>query len=130
MATQTKVSTSSTANKVEMAVGIGALAALAAGAYFLYGTKDGAKKRVKIKGWMLKAKGEVMEKLENLKNIDEASYNAIVNTVMKKYENMKDVQKPEVVALFMDIKKHWKNIKKHLGETKKTKPVAKKKLKK
>ena len=114
--------------KVEIAAGIGALAALAAGAYFLYGTKDGAKKRVKIKGWMLKAKGEVMEKLEMLKSVDEASYNAIVDGVMKKYEGMKDVQKLEVVALFMDIKKHWKNIKKHLGETKKTKPATRKKV--
>jgi hypothetical protein len=116
------------ANKVEMAVGIGALAALAAGAYFLYGTKDGAKKRVKIKGWMLKAKGEVMEKLEDLKDVDEASYNAVVDSVMKKYEGMKEAEKPEVIALFMDIKKHWKNIKKHLGDTKK--PVTKKKAKK
>jgi hypothetical protein len=58
-------------NGVAVAMGLGALAALSAGAYFLYGTKEGAKKRVKIKGWMLKAKGEVLEKMEALKDVNE-----------------------------------------------------------
>ena len=55
----------------EVGLGLGMLAALSAGAYYLYGTKEGVKKRLKIRGWMLKAKGEMMEKMENMKEFDE-----------------------------------------------------------
>ncbi len=50
-------------HKVAVGVGLGMLAAMSAGAYYLYGTKEGAKKRVKIRGWALKAKGEMLERL-------------------------------------------------------------------
>ncbi len=115
--------------KMEVALGVGALAALSAGAYFLYGTKEGAKRRVKIKGWMLKAKGEVLEKLETLKDVNEETYNNVVQGVLKKYTGLKNVEQAEVDALFRDIRSHWKNIKKHIGEAKKgkvTKKTAKK----
>lgn len=112
---------------VAMAVGLGALAALSAGAYFLYGTKEGAKKRVKIKGWMLKAKGEVLEKMEALKHVDEGTYNTILATVMKKYQGLKNVDQAEVESLLTDLKKHWKSIKKHLDEASKPKKVVAKK---
>ncbi len=119
-----------TSNVAGVVMGIGALAALSAGAYFLYGTKEGAKKRVKVKGWMLKAKGEVMEKMESLKEMNEDAYNEVVNTVMKKYTGLKNVDPKEVDALFADIKKHWKNIQKHVNEAKKVKMPAKKMVKK
>ena len=112
---------------VAVAVGLGALAALSAGAYFLYGTKEGAKKRVKIKGWMLKAKGEVLEKMESLKDVNEETYNNVLSSVMKKYEGLKNVDQGEVAELVTDLKKHWKNIKKHLDEATKPKKVAAKK---
>lgn len=119
-----------TETKIAVGVGIGMLAALSAGAYYLYGTKEGAKKRLKIRGWVLKAKGEVMEKLENLKEVNEEVYNTIVSSVMKKYQEVKSIDPAEVEALVLDLKKHWKNIKKHIvsgGAVKKHKPVAKKK---
>ncbi len=116
---------------VVMAMGLGALAALSAGAYFLYGTKEGAKKRVKIKGWMLKAKGEVLEKMEALKEVNEETYNKVLSTVMKKYEGLKNIDQAEVALLMTDLKKHWVNIKKHIdGATKAKKPAAKKVAKK
>ncbi|MCX6703197.1 MAG: hypothetical protein NTV02_00700 [Candidatus Zambryskibacteria bacterium] len=113
-------------NVVATAVGLGALAALSAGAYFLYGTKEGAKKRVKIKGWMLKAKGEVLEKMEALKDVNEEAYNKVVSTVMNKYEGLKNIDQSEVASLVTDLKKHWKNIKKHVDEATKVKKVVKK----
>ncbi len=112
---------------VAMAVGIGALAALSAGAYFLYGTKEGAKKRVKIKGWMLKAKGEVLEKMEALKEVNEETYNKVLSTVMKKYEGLKNIDQAEVALMMTDLKKHWSSIKKHIDvATKAKKPAARK----
>ncbi len=112
----------------KVAVGVGVMAALAAGAYYLYGTKEGAKKRVKIRGWVLKAKGEVMEKMEALKEVNEETYNAVISAVMKKYEGMKNMDQVEVAALVTDLKKHWKSIKSHLDTTHKAKgkSVAKK----
>ncbi len=97
-------------------MGLGILAASFAGAYYLYGTKDGAKKKEKIKGWMLKAKGEVLEKLENLKDVNEGTYNDLVSNVMKKYQGIKSIDKAELEKLGADLKKHWKNIKKHMDE--------------
>jgi hypothetical protein len=108
-----------------MIAGIGALAALSAGAYFLYGTKEGAKRRIKIKGWMLKAKGEVMEKLETLKEVNEEKYHDVVNMVMKKYQGLKNIDQKDVEELVTDFKKHWKNINASLSPKKKV--VAKKK---
>lgn len=115
---------------VGIGVGLGMLAALSAGAYYLYGTKEGAKKRLKIRGWMLKAKGEIMEKMEDLKEVNEEKYNALVETVMKKYHGLKNIDPKEVDEMVGDLKKHWKNIKRHLdaaGKPKiKNKSVAKK----
>ena len=50
-------------------LGAGLIAAAAAGAYFLLGTKEGQKKQKQIKGWMVKAKGEVMDKMEDMKEV-------------------------------------------------------------
>lgn len=105
--------------------GLGMLAALSAGAYYLYGTKEGSKKLVKIRGWVLKAKGEVMEKMENMKEVNEEKYNTLVENVMKKYKGVKSIDPKEVEALVSDLKKHWKNIKRHLNQT--SKPKAKRK---
>ena len=118
-------------SKVAVAVGVGMLAALSAGAYYLYGTKEGSKKRVKIRGWMLKAKGEVMDKMESMKEMNEDVYNNVVQTVMKKYEAVKNIDPKEVEELTADLKKHWKNIKKHIdAAAKETKTTGKKMVKK
>lgn len=105
-------------DKMVVGVGLGMIAALSAGAYYLYGTKEGAKKRVKIRGWMLKAKGEVMEKMESLKEVNEETYNALIQSVMKKYESLKNIDPIEVTELTNDMKKHWKNIKRHINVAK------------
>ena len=111
-------------------LGIGMLAALSAGAYYLYGTKEGAKRRLKIRGWMLKAKGEIMEKMESLKEVNEKNYNALVETVMKKYQGVKNIDPAEVKATVSDLKKHWKNIKRHIDAAGKPKSKRKSVVKK
>ena len=54
----------SPAEKVGLGIGLTAAAVAAAGAYFLYGSKDANKNRKTVKSWMLKAKAEVLEQLE------------------------------------------------------------------
>ena len=114
--------------KIAIGVGAGMLAALSAGAYYLYGTKDASKKRTKIRGWVLKAKGEMMEKLENLKEVNEEAYNSLISNVTKKYKGVKNIDPVEVESLISDFKKHWKNIKKDIDSANKTpKKIAPKK---
>lgn len=113
---------------VAVGVGLGMLTALSAGAYYLYGTKEGAKKRAQIRGWALKAKGEVLEKLEGLKEVNEETYNDVIARVMKKYQGLKSLDQDEVAKLVGEMKKYWKNIKGNLntsGANKKTRKVSK-----
>ncbi|MBI2577250.1 MAG: hypothetical protein HYV77_00190 [Candidatus Wildermuthbacteria bacterium] len=94
------------------AAGVGLAIAAAAGAYFLYGTKSGAKQRKKIHGWTLKAKGEVLEKLEQLKEINETAYQDIVDKVTQRYQAMKNIDPQELQAFVQDLKSSWKHIRK------------------
>ena len=105
----------STGSKVMVGAGIGALAlAGIAGGYFLYG-KDGAKNRKKIKSWGLKAKAEVLEKIEKAKDMSEADYHMIVDTVAKKYAQVKDMDQAELASFAKEMKGHWKSMKTHLA---------------
>lgn len=119
-----------TITNTEIAVGAGlALAAAAAGAYFLYG-KDAPKRRAQVRGWMLKAKGEVLEQLEKLPNLDESTYYGLIDTVSSKYAGLKNVDSAEMMALVKELRGGWKNIKKQLTPVKAAKKAAPKKASK
>ncbi|HEU0085992.1 MAG TPA: hypothetical protein VFQ59_03495 [Candidatus Paceibacterota bacterium] len=90
------------------------VAAVAAAGYFLFGP-DGKKNRKNIKGWSLRMKGEVLEKIEQAKELTEPMYNTIVDKVASKY--LSDDNKREVEALVSDLKKHWNNISKAAQKT-------------
>lgn len=96
-------------NGVEIGMAVAGLTAIA-GAVFLYGTDAGKKKRKQIKGWTLKAKGEVMEKLENLKEVNEDTYHKVVDAVTSKYKTLKTVAPAEFEEVVSDLKKSWKHI--------------------
>lgn len=112
-------------NKQQKNTGAGAIgftvaaATAAAGALFLYGTKAGKQQRKKINGWMLKAKGEVLEKLESLKEVNEEAYHKVVATVSDKYSKVKNIDPEELAKLVAEVKGHWNNIKKQLSSPKK-----------
>ena len=101
----------SAGKKVAVGAGLVALAAAAAGTYFLYGTKKGAKTRKQIKGWALKAKGEILEKMEELQEINEKTYNKIVDEVKAGYKKVKKIDAKDVEAFGKEMKSHWKGIK-------------------
>ncbi len=96
-------------------VGVVAIVAAAAGTYFLYGSKNAPKNRKKIKAWTLKAKGEVLEKLEKAKDMTEQTYHNIVDSVAKKYEVVKSVDKADVMEFASELKSHWKHIAKEIA---------------
>lgn len=110
---------------VEVGVGVAMLAAAAAAGYFLYG-KNGAKNRKKVKGWMLKAKGEVLEQLERMKEVNQATYRQAVEKVMARYRSM---DAKEIAALSKELKGYWAGIKRQAapaGPEKKKKTARKK----
>jgi len=118
--------------KTEKTSGVGAgiavvaTIAAAAGAYFIYGTKEGAKTKKKVRSWALKAKAEVLEKIEKAKDISEDSYNTTVATVMQKYEKMRAEHGDEIDTVTKELKGYWKQLKNHLKPSNK---VVKKKSK-
>lgn len=117
----------SKAHKAAWGVGLAALVTATAGAYFLYGTKKGAKTRKQIKGWMLKAKGEVLEKMEDMKDMSAEAYEKVIDEVQAKYKAVKNIDKKDLEAFGKELKSHWKDIKKEIDAKINSKKKGKKK---
>ena len=102
-----------TENMIEAGIGLAAIAAL--GAYFFYG-KSGERNREKVSGWMLKMKGEVLEKVEEFKDINEEEYYKIVDDVSAHYARLGRVGAAELKRLTEDLKNAWKHLSATLGD--------------
>lgn len=90
------------------AVGAGVVALVAA-SYYFFGP-EGKKNRHSLKGWMIKMKGEVIEKMEDAKELTEEVYNKIVDVVVAKYAKAGKVSESEL-RLYSDmLKGQWKGI--------------------
>ena len=109
-------------NSIEKSIAVGAgiatVAAAIVGTYFLYGSKNASKNRKNVRAWMFKAKGEILEQLENLSEVSEGVYHKIVEEVSDKYQGFKDIDKGDVVEFKKELKGYWKNIVKELGISK------------
>jgi len=108
----TKVNDLSTQQKMGIGIGLTATAVAAAGAYFLYGSNDAKQNRSKVKGWMLKAKGEVLETLEKAEEMTEAEYDKLIDSVSGAYSRLKDASKVDVATFKREMKEHWSGIEK------------------
>jgi len=112
MATKKSKNILSPTQKVEIAVGLTAAAVAAAGTYFLYGSKDAAKNRKKVKSWMLNAKGEVLSTLEKAQHMSKAEYEQLIEGVAATYSSMKDASKGDMAAFKKEMKEYWGEIEK------------------
>src|SRR3989344_8054467 len=102
-----KKKTNSSAVKLTV---IGAsLASLAATAYFFLGPK-GKKHQKHAKAWAIKMKGDVVEKLEKVREITEPVYHEIIDSVSADYAKGMKAGKLEIEEVAKDLKKHWKTI--------------------
>ena len=90
-----------------LTIGTGAVALVAA-SYFFLGPK-GKKNQKKTRAWMIKMKGDVVEKLESMEDITKGTYDAVVDTVSSAYEVIAG-SKEEVAKLSKELKSHWKSI--------------------
>ena len=114
MANVKKVKRKSKGEKVSFSVVLaGAAVAATAGVYYLYGP-SGKKHRREVRGWMFKARGEVLERVEKLKEIDAKAYHSLVDEVSKKYKKLKHVNGQDVARLARELKAYWANIEKDL----------------
>ncbi len=114
---------------VGLGVGLTAAAVAAAGAYFLYGSKNAAKNRKAVKSWTLKAKAEVLEKLEEAQNMSQEEYLALIDGVAAAYQGVKSASKTDLATFKKEMKEHWTGIAKSVAPKKKPatkKAVAKK----
>ena len=120
-------------HNVALAVGItGLFASALLGAHFLFNTEKGKKSLKHLKSWSFKMKGELLEKLEKAKHIDEATYSKIVDDLATKYQKVKGMTVDEITEITKELKSNWKKIKDEAKKTnllsagKSTKPAAKK----
>jgi hypothetical protein len=107
MAKQTKKDEGTSTGTV-VAVGAGVVA-LAAASYFFFGP-EGKKNRNNLKGWMVKMKGEVIEKMEDAKEMTEAAYERIVDSVAAKYAKAGKISEAEIRLFAGLLKQQWKGI--------------------
>jgi len=103
-------------NHSHIVVLAGASAAAAVGSYYFYGP-GGKRHRKQLKGWSVKAKGEILQKVEKLNEVDARDYYALVDQVAKKYSSLKDVNTKEIADFKRELKKHWKIIEKGTRKT-------------
>lgn len=113
--------------KIATGVGLTAAAVAAAGAYFLYGSKDADKNRKSVKSWALKAKAEVLEKMEDAKKMSKEEYEEMVHAVTSTYAGVKGATKKDLGEFAAEMKDHWDVIE---GFTKKKAKTSKKAVKK
>jgi len=113
MATQKKAAPSLTGGqKVGIGIGVTATMLAAVGGYFLYGAKDAKKNRKTVNSWMLKAKAEVLEGIENTKELTEVEYDKLVDEVMKGYKAARSASVKDLGAFANEMKTYWDQIKK------------------
>lgn len=97
-----------------LAIGAGIVAAGAA-SYYLFGP-EGKHHRHALKGWMIRMKGEIVDKLEDMKEVTEPMYHQIVDSVVEAYRNNNKVAAGDLDAYAQKLKGQWKRItsEKHL----------------
>ncbi len=107
------------------------ITAAAIGGYYLYGHEDAEKNRAKVRGWMLRAKGDVLDELEKVGEVTESAYAKAVDAVTTKYKELRNIEPDELEKFMSEMKAHWQGIKKTLSKTSPAKKaVAKKPSKK
>lgn len=116
------------ASAVKMAVIGAGLAGLAATTYFFLGPKGKAHQK-HTKAWVIKMKGDVIEKLETARDVSESAYHNIIDSVASEYEKGMKASRDEINEVAKDLKKHWKTLSGKNTAPKKSSTKATKKAK-
>lgn len=109
MAKKKKVEISD-AQKLGIGVGLTTAAVAAAGAYFLYGSKDAPDNRKKVKSGILRAKAEVLETLEDAQEITETEFHDLVNGVVATYSKVQSLSKKDLSEFKKEMIDNWEDL--------------------
>jgi len=104
-----KKSVAKKSNGAAIAVAGLGIAAGAVAAYLLFGP-EGKTNRKKVRGWAVKMKGEMIEKFEKAKELNEDVYHKIVDEAAAKYAKIKDVDQKDIEDIVKDARKYWKTL--------------------
>lgn len=91
----------------------GLLGAAAVGAVYLYG-KNKERVQQRLRGWMLKIKGEVMEQVAKAESLTREDYEAIVDNAVDKYKDKKDKAAEQFEQTRQQLKAQWAEIHKEI----------------
>jgi len=94
--------------KTMLTIGAG-VAAIATASYYLFGPA-GRENREKMKGWMIKIRGEIIDKIRDVKELTEPVYHGIVDSVIASYMTTAKVSKDELHAFAERLKNQWREI--------------------
>jgi hypothetical protein len=97
--------------------GIATLIGAGTGAYLLYGSKNAKKNQRKVKAWSLKARGEILEQIENLTEVTQETYHKIIQEVSDKYKVLKNISQEEIAEFVEELRCHWENISKEISKS-------------
>ena len=112
----------SSVKKVAAGLGVAALAAGAAAAYYFAGPK-GKKHRDQLSALGKKAKTDMVQRIKGMKTLSKQAYAGAVKEVLAKYKQAKNIDPQELVILGQELMGHWDDISKNiakLGTKKKT----------
>lgn len=117
---------------IAVGAGVAALAAAAAGVYFLTGKKNAGRRKA-IGRWAVGLQKDVVKQLKKARNTSKTTYNKVVDEVVSNYKMTKKASAPELAALARELKSHWDVIRTEVNKAsksvKKLKPKAKTKTK-
>ena len=100
----------SQAQKLGIGVGLTTAAVAAAGAYFLYGSKDAPENRKKVKSGLLRAKAEVLEVLESAQEITEDEFKDLVDGVVATYSKVQTLSKKDLADFKKEMMGNWEEL--------------------
>ena len=100
---------SSVAKKVAEGLGLTALVAGAAAAYYLTGP-GGKKHQKQLKAWGKKARAEMAVKVKKIQKLSKAAYDRAAKEVLAKYRRAKNIKPDELSALGQELRQAWTKI--------------------
>lgn len=130
MPNKTNTAKTSTIKKVAIATGVtGFLVAATLGAHFLFNTKKGKQSLKHVRSWAFRMKGEMLDKLERAKEVNQEIYNRVVDELGEKYKKVKGMTVEEVSEIAQELKGQWRSIQAEIKKTLNTGSNAKPKAK-
>lgn len=87
----------------------GVVSTVAAGGYFLYGPK-GRQHRRKVERWVMRARMEILDRMEDLGDISKEQFHAIVDRVTRRYGSMRHIGRTRAREVADDLKSRYEEM--------------------